>query len=58
MNKYQSKILAQVQNQYLDYVVDLIFQETNRLFVLSSENIADRKRHAGCYLFTMSWLIG
>ena len=37
-NKYQSKITTQVQNRYLDFVLDPIFQGAKRLFVLSFEN--------------------
>ena len=36
-NKYQSKVTEQKPNRYLDYIVDLDFQEVNRLFVLSFE---------------------
>ena len=39
-NKYQSKVTIQRQNQYLDYLIDPIFQEVNRLFVLSFEDNA------------------
>ena len=37
-NKYQSKMSIERQNQYLDYLVDLIFQRVNSLFVLSFED--------------------
>ena len=37
-NKYQSKISTQIQNQYLDFLIDPSFQRVNRLFVLLFEN--------------------
>ena len=40
--KYQSKVTAQAQNQYLDYLLDPSFQGVNRLFVLSYEDNAHR----------------
>ena len=36
-NKYESKMLTERQNQYLDYLVAPSFLEVNRLFVLSLE---------------------
>ena len=39
-NRYQSKISAERQNQYLDYLIDPCFQGVNRLFILSFENEA------------------
>ena len=44
-SKYQSKESLERQNQYLDYLVDLSFQEVNRLFVLSFEDSAYRIEH-------------
>ena len=38
-NKYQSKITAQTENQYLDYLINPIFGEENRLFLLSFQNV-------------------
>ena len=32
-NKYQSKVSAHEQNQYLDYLIDLSFQGVNRVFI-------------------------
>ena len=49
-NKYQSKILTERPNEYLDYFIDLSFQGVNSLFVLSFENNAYRKRHTGYFL--------
>ena len=46
-NKHQSKVKIKKQNQYLDYLIDNIFQGVNRLFVLLFENNADRTEHAG-----------
>ena len=40
-NKYQSKITSQVQNRYLDFLIDPNFQEVDILFVLSFENEED-----------------
>ena len=39
-----------MQNQYLDFLIDPIFQGVNKLFVLFLENEADRKVHTGYYL--------
>ena len=33
-NQYQSKVSTQVENRYLDYLIDTSLQEVNRLFVL------------------------
>ena len=51
-NKYQSKVTEQKPNRYLDYIVDLDFQEVNRLFVLSFEKKkkTDREVYTGYYL--------
>ena len=38
---------TQAQSQYLDFSVYPSFQEVNRLFVLSFENITDRLAHTG-----------
>ena len=43
--KYQSKVSIERQNQYLDNLIDKIFQGVNRFFVLSFENNAHRVRH-------------
>ena len=32
--KYQSKVSKQTKNEYLDYMIDLSFQEVNRIFIL------------------------
>ena len=37
-NKYVAKTTNQSRNKYLDYLIDPIFQEVNRIFVLSIEN--------------------
>ena len=44
-NKYQSKVSTQIQNKYLDFIIDSSFQGVNRLFVLLFENEEDRKVH-------------
>ena len=49
-NKYQPKVSSERQNQYLDFLIDPSFQEVNRLFVLSFENMEDRKVHTEYYL--------
>ena len=36
--KYQSKVTAETQDQYLDYLIDPSFQRVNRHFVLSFED--------------------
>ena len=48
--KYQSKVSAERQNQYLDFLIDPSFQEVNSLFALSFQNENDRKVHIGYYL--------
>ena len=48
-NKYQSKVRAENQNQYLDYLIDPSFQGVNGLSVLSYENSAHRTRHTGFF---------
>ena len=49
-NKYQPKVSLERQNQYLDFLIDPSFQGINRLFVLSFENVKDRKVHTGYYV--------
>ena len=52
-NKYQSKTATQnVPKQYLDYLIDLIFQGLNRLFVLAFNVIDNRIGHSRYYLPT------
>ena len=41
-NRYQSKVSTEIQNQYLDCLIDPSFQGVNRLSVLSFENEAQR----------------
>ena len=45
-NKYESSIKTFAQNRYLIYLINLSFQEVNRLFVLSFENENDRTSHS------------
>ena len=40
-NEYQLKLSIETQNQYLHYLIDPIFQQVNRLFVLPFKNNAD-----------------
>ena len=44
-NKYQSKVIEQAQNRYLDYLIQPNFQGVNRLFILSFENKDDTNVH-------------
>ena len=48
-NKYQTKVSTEGVNQYLDFLIDPIFQGVSRLFVLSFENESDRKVDTGYY---------
>ena len=49
-NKYQSKVSSKGQNQYLDFLIDSVFQGVNRLFVLSFQNDDYRKVYIEYYL--------
>ena len=49
-NKYQPKVSTERQNQYLDFLIDLIFQGVNRLFALLFENEDDTKVSTGYFL--------
>ena len=44
-NKYLAKTTNQVQNRYLDYLIDPSFQGVNRFFVLSVKDADDRECH-------------
>ena len=44
-NKYQSRLPMQVQNYYLDYVIDPNFQRINRLFLSSLADDTIRTVH-------------
>ena len=46
----QPKVITQAQNQYSDYLIDLIFLEVNRLFVLSFEDNPVRTGHTRYFL--------
>ena len=48
-NKYQSKVLTERENQYLDFLIDLRFQGVNRLLALSFENEDHKKVYTGYY---------
>ena len=52
-NKYQSKVKAQNQNQYLNYLPDPSFQGVNRLFILTFNIYANRLGQARYYLPTI-----
>ena len=49
-SKYQRKVSTERQNQYIDFLIDPIFQGVNRSFVLLFENEYDRKVHIRYYL--------
>ena len=49
-NKYQPKVSKEAPNQFLDFLIDLSFQEVNTLFVLPFKNKNDRKVSTGYYL--------
>ena len=49
-NERQSKLSAESQNQYFDFLIDRSFQGVYRLFVLSFENENNRKVHKEHYL--------
>ena len=51
-NKYQSKVLIERQNQYLDFLIDPSFQGVNKLFVLSFEDNAHRTSYKRYFLPT------
>ena len=51
--KYQSKMLTERQNQYLDYLIDPSFQGITRLFVLVFQNEAQRISHRRYYFPTV-----
>ena len=53
LNRYQSKISAERQNQYLDYLIGPSFQGVNRLFILSFEDKAKRTSYKLYYLPTV-----
>ena len=42
-NKYQSNVSTQIQNKFLDILIDPSFQGVNRLFILLFENEENRK---------------
>ena len=50
LNKYQSKVTVQAQNKSLDYLIDSIFQEVNRLSALLFENNVARTAHRTYFL--------
>ena len=47
------KNISRKINQYLDCLIDPIFQGVNRLFVLSFEDEEERKCYKQCYLLTV-----
>ena len=49
-NKSQSKVTIKTKNRYLDYLIDLSFQEVNRFFVLSFSDDTGRTRNTRCFL--------
>ena len=49
-NNYLAKTTNQVQNRYLDYLIDLSVQGVNRFFVLSVRDADDQECHKQYYL--------
>ena len=49
-NKYQLTVISEIQNQYLDFLVNPSFQAVNRHNVLLFENGDDRKVNTKYYL--------
>ena len=49
-NKYQSKVSIQAPNSYLDYLIDVSFQEINGILVSSFENTTDGTVNTKYYL--------
>ena len=49
-NKYLAKTTNQVQNRYLDFLIDPSFQGVNRLFVLSFKDDDGQESHKQYYL--------
>ena len=49
-NKYMSQMSNQNQNNNLNYLIDTIFSNVNRLFILSFENEGDRTSYYKYYL--------
>ena len=52
-NKYQSKIIEQTQNRYLDFLDVPSFQVVNRLFVLSFKDKNIRKSYKQYFISTI-----
>ena len=52
-NKYLSKLSTERTNQYLDYLIDPLFQGLNRIFVSPFENKAQQIRYKRYYLPTV-----
>ena len=55
-NKYQSKVLIQAPNSYLDHLIDPSFQGEKRFFVLLFQNSTDRTVNKRYYLHTRYYL--
>ena len=51
-NKYQLKKSIQNQNQYLNYLIDPIFQGVDRLFVISFEDETQRTNYKRYHVLT------
>ena len=48
-NKYQTKVSTERQNQYLDFLINTLFQEARKLFVLLTQSEGDGKVSTGYY---------
>ena len=52
-NRYEPKTTIQVQNRYLDFLIDPSFQGINRLFVLLCKDDDGRESHKKYYVSTV-----
>ena len=52
-NRYEPKTTIQVQNRYLDFLIDPSFQGINRLFVLLFKDDDGRESHKKYYVSTV-----
>ena len=52
-NKYQSNVLTERPNQFIDYLIDPSFQGVNRMFVLSFEDNDHLKSYKRYFLPTV-----
>ena len=48
-NKYQLKVTIEIPNEYLDYLIDPVFQGVNRTFVLRFDDNEHRTQNTGYF---------